>query len=278
MGRRTTSGTGKPQGGGRKKAGKEKTKKKKPKPKRSSLAGSTNRARKRAAGLVDPNLHIVVKDELRVQILAVAIQRPYSPSEFAEDMAIPVNVASAHFRILAKYGYLELVREEKVRGAVKHFYRATKSGFISDAVWGTVADALRPGVAGAILQDFIGRTSQSIDTGLMSSRDTACLYWAPRDLDEIAWAEQVKMIAWCIEESKRLEEDTVQRRANGESDGSFHSTFAIAAFPSPTHEEVKKHEAKAMRRKSKAQKRKPKGKKGQSKGRVKKPKGKGKKA
>lgn len=274
MARRTTSGTGKPRAKGQKKAGKGKAKKKKPKRKRSVFAGSTARARKKASGLVDPNLHVVIKDELRVQILAVAIQRPYSPSEFAEDMGIPVNVASSHFRVLIRHGYLELVKEEKIRGAVKHFYRATKSGFISDAAWGTVAEALRPGVAGAILQDFIGRTSQSIDTGLMSSRDTACLYWAPRDLDEIAWAEQVKMIAWCIEESKRLEEDTVQRRANGESDGSFHSTFAIAAYPSPTHEEVKKHEAKA-KRKGKPEKRKPKG-RSSSKSKAKKPKGKGK--
>lgn len=219
--------------------------------KRSAIAGATKRARSRASGLVDPNLHVVLKDELRVQILAVAIQRPYSPSEFARDVDIPVNVAAAHFQVLLRHGFLELVEELKVRGATKHMYRATKSGFISDADWGTVAEALRPGIAGAILQDFIGRVTQAIDGGQMTSRDTACLYWAPRDLDETAWAEQVKMIAWCIDESKRLEEDTVQRRANGEGSGSFHSTFAIAGFPSPTHEEVKRHQAKTKRKKRK---------------------------
>jgi hypothetical protein len=225
----------------------KKRRKTKKKRKRLSHRGATKAARKRAAGLVDPSLHIVVKDELRVQILSVAIQRPYSPSEFARDVGIPVNVASSHFRVLRDHNFLELVDVIPVRGANKHMYRATKSGFISDANWGNVADALRPGVAGAILQDFIGRASQSIDTGKMSSRDDACLYWAPRDYDEIAWQEQVSMIAWCIEESKRLEEETVQRRAEGKSTGSFHSTFAIAGFPSPTHAEAKQHESKAKK-------------------------------
>lgn len=243
--------------------------------KRHAVRGATKAARERAAGLVDPNLYIVVKNELRVQILAVAIQRLYSPSEFAKDVGIPLNSAAAHFKILLKHGFLELVKIVQVRGASKHMYRATKSGFISDANWGTVAEALRPGVAGAILQDFIGRVSQSIDTGKMSSRDDACLYWAPRDLDEIAWNEQVSMIAWCIEESKRLEEETVERRVNGEGEGGFHSTFAIAGFPSPTHKEVKRHEAKAKKKpkrattrkskqKSKPSKRQPKGKRGKA--------------
>jgi hypothetical protein len=196
-----------------------------------------------------------------VQILAVAIQRLYSPSEFAKDVGIPLNSASAHFKVLREHGFLELVEIVPVRGANKHMYRATKSGFISDANWGTVAEALRPGVAGAILQDFIGRVSQSIDTGKMSSRDSACLYWAPRDLDEIAWNEQVSMIAWCIEESVRLEEETVERRVKGQGGDSFHSTFAIAGFPSPTHEEVKRHEAKTRKSKQKGTGRsKPKGK------------------
>ena len=123
----------------------------KEKRKRSSQRGATKAARKRAAGLVDPSLHVVVKDELRVQILSVAIQRLYIPSEFAKDAGIPVNVASSHFRVLNEHGFLELAEVIPVRGANKHMYRATKSGFISDANWGTVAEALRPGVAGPSL-------------------------------------------------------------------------------------------------------------------------------
>lgn len=261
-------------GGGSKKAkpkakGKGKAKRKSP-----SHRGTTRKARERATGLIDPSLHIVVKDELRIQILSIAIQRAISPREFADEANIALNVASYHFRVLREHGFLEIVEEVKVRGSIRHMHIATKSGFISDADWGEVAQQLRPGVAGAILQDFNNRVSQSIDTGKMFIRDDACLYWAPRDLDEIAYLEQVKMIAWCIEESERLEVETVSRRANGDGDAeSFHVTFAIAGFPSPTHTEVKARERE--KKKQAKQRRKPQ--KAKAKGKAK-PTGKGGKA
>lgn len=203
---------------------------------------STDKARKQAEGLIEPNVGIVAKDPLRVQILSIAISRAIAASEFAREVDIPLNVASYHFKVLRKAGFLELVKKEKVRGSVKRYYRATKSGFISDADWGEVKDALRPGVAGAILQDFNGRVAQAIDTRTLFNKDDACLFWAPRYLDERAWKEQVKMIAWAIEESERLELETVERRANGESsdDDCMHVTFAIAGFPSPNADQVKR--------------------------------------
>jgi DNA-binding transcriptional ArsR family regulator len=155
--------------GGRKGSGPTKAKKAKSKRKQPSRRGSVKAARERIAGLIDPNIHVVVADELRIQILAVAIQRPYAPSDFARDVNISVNSASYHFRKLKEHGYLELAYTEQVRGSTKHYYRATKSGYISEANWGEVADALRPGVAGAILQDFNGRTSQAIETRTLFS-------------------------------------------------------------------------------------------------------------
>jgi DNA-binding transcriptional ArsR family regulator len=212
---------------------------------------STDQARTRAEGLIDPNVGVVAKDPLRVQILSIAVSRMIAASEFAREAEIPLNIASYHFRVLREAGFLEIVKEETIRGStVKKYHKATKSGFISDADWGEVKDALRPGVAGAILSDFNGRVSEAIDTKTLFTRDDACLFWAPRTYDEMAYGEQVKMIAWCIEESERLELETVERRASGESgEGDcMNVTFAIAGFLSPTPDEVKK----AARRKSKS--------------------------
>jgi DNA-binding transcriptional ArsR family regulator len=224
------------------------------KAKRQSQKRSTDKARRRAQGLIAPNVGIVAKDPLRVQILSIAISHAIAPSDFAREAEIPLNIASYHFKVLREVGFLEIVREERVRGStVKKYHKATKSGFISDADWGEVKDALRPGVAGAILQDFNGRVSASIDTRVLFTRDDACLFWAPRCLDDKAWVEHVKMIAWCIEESERLEVETVERRANGESTdaGCMHATFAIAGFPSPSVEEVRKAEREAKPNRSK---------------------------
>ncbi len=236
----------------------------KSKPK-ASQRGATKRARERARVLVDPKLSILTKDPLRIQIVAIATQRPISPSEFAREAEIPLNVASYQFKVLRENGFLEIVDLVAVRGSTKHMHVATKKAFISDAEWGEVSEALKPGVAGAILQDFNGRVSEAMETRTLYERDDACLYWAPRCLDMIAWLELIGVISWAIAESQRLEEDTIKRRAGGESEDAFPSTFAVAAFVSPTTEQVKqaKREARAgsKRRKGKsprgAKKRRP---------------------
>jgi len=199
----------------------------------------TAEARARAGGLVDPSISIVTKDPLRVQIIALAVQRPIAPSDFAREAGIALNVASYHFKILREHGFLEIVKEVPVRGATKHLHIATKKAFISDADWGQVEQALRPGVAGQALQDFNGRVGQAMATGTFYTRDDVCLYWTPGDLDEIAWKEFVEMMAWAREESKRLNVETANRRANGESQESFPVTFAIAGFPSPTTGQIR---------------------------------------
>jgi len=244
--------------------------KRKSKQKRRSNRSTTQKARERAAGLIpNPNFKIIASDPLKAQIVAVALQRLYSPSEYAREADVDLRIASYAFKVLREKGVLELVEAVPVRGStIKHMYRATEAALVSNADWGDLSEALRPVFTGTILQDFSARVTQAIDTGDLFSRDDFCLYWAPRDLDEVAWKEQVEIYNWCIEESERLEEDTVNRRANGEDDGkSFHTTFAIAAFPSPTHEEFKKHQerTKGKRKASEAKlkgtpKPKPKGK------------------
>lgn len=227
---------------GRKPKPKGKSKRKRP-----SNRGTTKKAREGAAGFIpSPNFAIIASDPLKAQIVAVALQRLYSPSEFARDVGVALNVASYAFQVLKGHGILELVEEVKVRGSVKHMYRATEAALVSNADWGSLAEAMRRAFTGTILQDFSARVTQAIETGDLYSRDDFCLYWAPRDLDEIAWKEMVEIYKWCIEASEQLEADTVNRRAEGEGgdDHSFHATFAIAAFPSPTHSELKKHQKK----------------------------------
>jgi DNA-binding transcriptional ArsR family regulator len=222
----------------------------KTKPKGRQQKGPTHEARARASGLIDPNVGVVTKDPLRVQIVALATQRPIAPSEFAREAGIALNVASYHFRVLRKHGFLEIVEEVKVRGSTKHMHIATKSGFISDANWGQLEQALKPGVAGQALQDFNVRVGQAMEAGTIYLRSDMCLYWAPGDLDEVAWSEFVSVMAWTREEFKRLGLDTVERRAKGESQDSFPVTFAIAGFQSPTTGQIKEAKKKGRKRKA----------------------------
>jgi hypothetical protein len=230
-------------GRGEKRNGKgEAARKEKPRRKGPSYKGTTKRARERSAEAMDPKVAIIAKDPLRAEILAVAIQRLYSPSEFARDAGVSLGVASYAFKVLNDSCIIELVKTEKVRGALKHLYKANEAAFIGDKDWGELAPVLRPGVIGATFGNFNGRVAQAERTGKLYEREDVRIYWAPREFDEIAWDEHAEIFAWCIEESERLEADTVARRANGESDRAFKATVALFLFPSPTHAEVKAYE------------------------------------
>ncbi len=253
-------------GGQRKGKGKAKAgSKAKPKRKGRSYKGTTQKARQRSAEAIDPRVAIIAKDPLRAEILAVAIQRLYSPSEFARDADVSLGVASYAFKVLRDNHILEMVKTVRVRGCLKHMHSANEAALFGDKDWGALAPVLRPGVMGATIGNFNDRLAQADATGKLYEREDVCVYWAPRDLDEIAWAEHDKVVRWAIEESERLEAETVERRANGEGAPCFKATFGIFAFPSPTHSEVKAHERE--KRKGKAAKAKPKSKrKGGTKG------------
>jgi len=208
------------------------------------------KARLAAQGLIQPNIHIVTRDPLRVQILSTAMVRAISAVEFSAEVEIPYSTASYHFRVLREGGFLELVEEASVKGAAKRkLYRATRNGFISDAEWGDVEDVLKPGVAGAILQDFNVRTSESIETGKMFTREDATLYWIPRSFDGKAYEELMQAVRWIIDFQNQLQEETIQRRANGEStdEDCITGTFAVAAYPSPTPDEVSDNQRRGTR-------------------------------
>lgn len=211
----------------------------------------TAEARKRATGLVDPDITVVAKDPLRVQIVSLATQRPIAPSDFSRDAGIPLNVASYHFRVLRRHGFLEIVEEIKVRGSTKHLHVATKRAFLSDTDWGELEESLRPGVAGQALQDFNVRVAQAMESGTFYDHEDVQLYWIPIDLDEVSWPEFIKLIKWGIAEVGVLNEDTVERRSKGESQHSFPATFAIAGFSSPTTSQLKATEREKRKRERK---------------------------
>lgn len=197
------------------------------------LKETAAKARKQAGELIDPDLAVVVKDPLRVQIVAIALQRPISPSEFAREFDCDVGIVSYHFRILRDKGFLELVEEVGVRGSVKHLYRATKRAYLSAADWDQLGGRVRGAVSGAVMQDFNARVAQAIEAGTLDSHSDRALYWVALDLDEVSWPKFTKMMMRAIEEAKELEVETVERRAKGKSKQAIPATFGIAGFESP---------------------------------------------
>jgi len=72
---------------------------------------------------------------LRMECLTILATRVASPRELSELLKHDLSNVSYHVRVLDELGLIELVKEESVRGAVAHFYRAVERPWASGAEW-----------------------------------------------------------------------------------------------------------------------------------------------
>jgi DNA-binding transcriptional ArsR family regulator len=206
---------------------------------------------------VDPSYAVLVKYKVRGQIVALGHRRLISPSEVAREFDLDLPFVSRHFRVLRKAGFLELVKEEEIGGVIKHYYRSTKRALFTTVDWGKLGEAVQEEMAPGVVQDLNVAFREAMETGTFYRHDDVVLFWLSLMLDKVSWPEFVKILAWAIEEVKELAEDTVNRHANGETEGCFPAVFAAAGFELPTESERKKAQA-SKAKKAKARSKAPK--------------------
>jgi DNA-binding transcriptional ArsR family regulator len=146
------------------------------------------------AGQDKASLAKLLSNPKRVQILAAAHRRAISPSEFARAHGLTTSSVAQHFKKLADYGAIKLVKTEPVRGSVKHMYVGTKRGILTASDWQTLPESVQSDLAGAGLQDFVGVTVHAIEAGSFTDRNDFVFTWDEADLDEIAWDKLGKML------------------------------------------------------------------------------------
>lgn len=184
----------------------------------------------------------------RVQILAAAHRQAISPSEFAKEHGLTTSSVAQHFRKLADYGAIKLVRKEPVRGSVRHMYVGAKRGILTEADWQTLPESVQSDLATAGLQDFIGVTVHAIETGSFTERDDFVFTWDEVELDEIAWKTLTQMLTLLWKKSTSLEEESAVRRARSGEEG-FKAVVGLAAYgaPKPAEQPVAESNGKADR-------------------------------
>jgi DNA-binding transcriptional ArsR family regulator len=170
---------------------------------------------------------------MRLSILSAAtVEGTISPSDFARSHDLSVGMVSHHFRALVKHGALELVEEVKVRGSIKHIYRATRRAIFGKADWPQVADLLKGPLVGAALYDFTQIASASIEAGTFQARDDFVFTWEPVTLDELGWLALARKFSqtWAWVQSVQ-EESAVRLEKTGEE--GLTAVSALAIFETP---------------------------------------------
>jgi DNA-binding transcriptional ArsR family regulator len=171
---------------------------------------------------------------LRIECLTLLAERVASPRELAEDLNEDLSNVSYHVRVLNELGLIELVREEPVRGAVAHFYKAAERPLHSSNDWAKLSPEVRKAISifgwDALIKDateaieagtFDARTDRHFTrtTLLLDSKGFARLSKAMDDLLEIVFEEQAA--------------SAERRQKSGEEPVRVTAATALFAMPDP---------------------------------------------
>lgn len=94
--------------------------------------GDGRREPKNLRQVIDPALAQALSHPLRSHILMTLGDRAASPSQVARELEMNARDLSYHFGILVEVGMIKLVRTEKRRGVLEHFYELRSPVFVVD--------------------------------------------------------------------------------------------------------------------------------------------------
>jgi DNA-binding MarR family transcriptional regulator len=106
---------------------------------------------------------------LRRLILRVIRDRkvPTAPVEVANELGVDLQKVAYHCRELVRYGCIEKVRSEPVRGAIKNYYVATAQHVIETDEWEKVAPSLREGQLADFFQPLVDDFTAAVKDGIL---------------------------------------------------------------------------------------------------------------
>ncbi len=172
---------------------------------------------------------------LRVQILIILNERVASPNLLAQELDQSLNLVAYHVRVLEKYDCIELVDTKQRRGATEHFYRATRRQFLSDQEWSRLPEALRPGVASAILKAIFQDVEEAASAGTLDEVDDQHVSRTPMVVDRRGWEDVASLLGDTLDRVLEIQAESSARLANSGEEGEL-AKVEILHFKSPKPE------------------------------------------
>lgn len=169
---------------------------------------------------------------LRVQILIILNERVASPNLLAQELDQSLNLVAYHVRVLEKYDCIELVDTKQRRGATEHFYRATRRQFLSDQEWSRLPEALRPGVASAILKAIFQDVEEAASSGTLDEVDDQHVSRTPMVVDKQGWEDVASLLGDTLDRVLEIQAESSARLASSGEDGQL-AKVEILHFKSP---------------------------------------------
>jgi DNA-binding transcriptional ArsR family regulator len=137
---------------------------------------------------------------------------PTSPSKVARRLGESVSLVSYHTDVLARNGCLELVRTERRRGAIEHFYRAIVAQDIEDEDWPRVSAPIRRTLVRGVLG---AATDEARRAALDGSFDEPRSHISRSllELDDQAISEVSRILRQVVDDVARISAESRARAA-----------------------------------------------------------------
>src|SRR3954452_14643879 len=175
------------------------------------------------ADVTDPRVVKALAHPLRVRILSMLDESVLSPNDIARQIDVPIGNVSYHTRQLLELGMIKLVREQRRRGAVEHYYTAEARPMITDEAWSEAPEIVRQAMVGAALQESAKAVNEAALTGGFS-RDGAHISRIPSPVDERGWEQMSKELTKTMIRLQRIAEASQARVKAANHEGERHAT------------------------------------------------------
>lgn len=147
-------------------------------------ANETRTRKRRSGRRPEQKISHSVNHSVRLDAFLATFEAVTSPSEVAKLLDKPVATVSFHMTELRKDGAIELVKTEQRRGAIEHYYKATKPPEIDADEWKALPKSSRRKIAALGLQLIVADSLASLRHGKLENDDDMYLVWMPMRLNE----------------------------------------------------------------------------------------------
>lgn len=131
----------------------------------------------------------IVSHPLRVRCLIAMAERETSASKLAEELDVNVGTLWSHIRKLEQAGVIEEVRQEDVRGATEHFYKAVIRPLTTAEENEEVPPEERTEWAARVVQLITADAAYAIEEGTFAERPDHNAVRFPCHVDEQGWED-----------------------------------------------------------------------------------------
>jgi DNA-binding transcriptional ArsR family regulator len=181
-------------------------------------------------------LSVVHAYDLRLKIVTELFVREMSPTQFYREFGGgSVARVERHFKRLALYGWLRLIRKEsggERRGGCEHFYRANELAIFDLETWSLLPYSVRAAYGWTTFKQLAERVREAMEAGTFDARSDRHLSSTSLFVDEPG-RERVVAAADGLFENLLEEQEDAKLRIFESGETPLLVTTGMAAFDSP---------------------------------------------